>query len=141
PGLEQLSDQCALVPTRRLQDDHTRSGLGQTANDLANAVAIIGDRERFGIGVQRYLERIFRHIDTDVHESVHGLLPTLQMRARGFGRRPTAPAAVRARTKRPTTILLGFGLGSSEGKTICGRPLARGLYIPRASPLPRRRLL
>jgi len=38
------------------------------------------------------------------------MLPTLQMRARGFGRRTAAPAAVRAKTKRSTTILLGFGL-------------------------------
>jgi hypothetical protein len=61
----------------------------------------------------------------------------LRIRARRIGRHTTALAAVRAEIKRSATILLGFGMKLTEGRSICGRPLARGTYDPRASPLPR----
>ncbi len=92
------------------------------------------------------LDRCCRHrccrhrCDRHVGRTVHDCVPTLRMRARLTGRGSPARAVVRAEIKRSGTILLGSGLIRPEGNSNCARPLVRGLYAPRTSPLPRNTL-
>jgi hypothetical protein len=64
------------------------------------------------IGKDASLESVLGDINPDERSdrSLHGIVPVLQMRTR-LGRRPaTVPAAVRARSTRPATIMLCDGL-------------------------------
>jgi hypothetical protein len=114
-GLEHLGDGHAFESTGRFEDDDTRTGFGNFPDQLAETDVVIRHGKRFGLETERDLERVFGDIHTDVGKLVHGNDPSLRIRARGIGRDHTALAAVRARTKRPTTILLGFGIRFTEG--------------------------
>jgi hypothetical protein len=135
-GLEQFGNGRAFVATGGFEDNDAGAWFRKLFEQLREAHPVVGHGESFGVRTASDLEVVFGHIHTDEGKLVQGDVPILQIRARGAGRGTTALAAVRARTKRPITIMLGFGIRFTEGNSICGRPLARRLYIPRASPLP-----
>ena len=114
-GLKEFGDRHAFETAGGFEDDDTGSRFGKLLEQLAETDAIIGDGESLGLGTECDLEEIFGNVHTDVGRLVHGKFPSLRIRARGFGREPTALAAVRAKTKRPTTIMLGFGIKFAEG--------------------------
>src|SRR4029078_2069284 len=120
----------------------------QPLEQLRDPRQIVADTEGLGVILERHLQRVFGNIDADIaHRSsdaggcrtgtdtgnrglgrtVHDWFPTLQIRARRAGRSSPARAVVRAKIKKSGTILLGFGLRTPEGCSICARPLARGL--------------
>jgi len=108
--LEQFPDDQAFETTRGFEHDDASPRRRQLLEDFQDAWAVILDRTGFGVGPESELERSFSNIDTDIRKFVHGNVPSLQIRARRVGRDFTAQAAVRAKTKRSTTIMLGFGM-------------------------------
>ena len=129
PGLvktsmtEEFGDDASLVSSGGFDDNQARFRFGQRPQELLQSGLIVGQRELLVGGPDRDLESVLGDVDADkVRDALHGRIPVLRMRAR-VGARPTpAPAAVRADSKRPATILLLFGLGRpGNDRSVVGR--------------------
>jgi hypothetical protein len=105
-GLGKLGDQTPLIPSGRFHHDQTTSLLRQLAEQLPQTVLVIGERKSFFLGKHTNIERLLGNVDTDkvADGVVHGIVPSLRMRAR-VGARPDAAVIARfGQHARPRTI-------------------------------------
>lgn len=109
--LKSFGNEQTLVPAGAFDDQTTGLFLlSHLLQKFGDAGPIIIDGEGLARGSQGDIQLGFGDINTDIDQIVHGIVPPLRIRARGLCRRFSAQAAVRAKTKRPTTIKLEFGL-------------------------------
>lgn len=134
-GSDEFCDQAAVIPSGRFDDDQAGSRCGQLTEQLVQTIAVVIEREGFGVRVQADIESFFGNVDADKRLiTIHGVIPTLRMRARHGGLPCTALEAVRACSTRSAAIVLYSGVRSAQGHAICRRP-------PRSAPLTTRRRL
>lgn len=123
-GIEEFGDEAAVVTSSRFNHDQTSPRLRQLTVKLLQAGSIVANREGFTVGQDAGFERALGNINSDERRdrSFHEFVPVLQMRTLR-GRRPAkVPAAVRARTRKPATILLCGGLGRpGHFRSVAGR--------------------
>jgi len=119
-GIEEIGDDASLISPGGFEDDQASSWCGKLATKLLQGALVIGQGERPAFGEQTHIEGMLGDIDADerCERTIHGTIPVLQMRAR----RTPALAAVRADSKKPTTITLRDGLGRPRrNRSVIGR--------------------
>lgn len=107
-GIKQLIDESFLVSAGGLKNDEYRLGFREPLNEFGDAIAGVFDLSaKMVFGVSE-IQFELGHVDAEEAVEVHfGCVPSLQMRARFL----TAPAAVRAKSRKSRTILLDHRLG------------------------------
>jgi hypothetical protein len=119
-GIEKIGDESTLVSPGGFDDDQATPWCGQLAAKLLQSTLVVGQGEPPAFGKQTHIEGTLGDIDADerCERTIHGKIPVLQMRAR----RTPALAAVRADSKKPTTIKLCGGLGRPDrNRSVVGR--------------------
>lgn len=124
PGGDQLGSDLSMVGAGGFEDDEGGTGLWEATQQSRPSVRGVVELGGLILEVEGDIEVLLGDIDADETRngtSHNGRLPVLRIRTRTSVRVPV-PAAVRAITKRPTTILLTHGLLSPRHyRSVVGR--------------------
>src|SRR5665213_367449 len=145
-GVKQIGGDLAMVAASGLHQHASHVERLEQINEFGDAGRGVVQREGLAGGIDVDVQASLGHVDSNINfrrgqrragrgvRVVHGLIPSLSMRADEARGGRGALASVRANSTRPPTIKLSHGIGCAQGSTICRRPLLRGLLATLRSP-------